>query len=1108
MLQNIKYILFVLVSFLSTFHVVSQNSPLASGTWHKLEIRETGVYKLDYSLLSQIGISNPEKIQVYGYGGLLPQPNSSFRHGDIVENAVFVNGEDNGILDPDDYVLFFAQGPNPIHIGGSSITSSVNPYASSSFYFITEGTDDGRRIENIAANTSGTQSYSSLPYLYHHEVDEENIAGSGRTWLGESFRFKDVREWNFGLTDLLNDSTVSVNVTYAGGSADFKVKFNTYINNELKKSSFTPTQVEAGYGVKLYNVIHNIDLNLPSDNIGVKSQFFNQGDFGASGFLDKISINYWRELKGDKSTFLPIPSNYDNSNLNISNVSSSTMLWNVTDITSVQSLEMSSGVAFIGNASQLMIVNKNDTKSVQYLGEVANQNLHGLSAPELLIITNRVFTETASQYREFKVNEQGISTEVIYVDDIYNEFSSGSQDISAIRDFIKHVYDSGSGLKHVLLLGDCSYDYKDRIANNTNYVPIYESYQSFDNILSYSSDDYYGFLDNDEGEWNEVGTANERLDIGVGRIPITSNTQGNEYLNKLRNYTRSSTSLGNWRNDVLFVADDEDSNLHMRHANEISTDLEEMEPSINVNRLFLDAYEQISSSGGQVAPSVNEQFDRRMDRGALIVNFSGHGSEEQWTQEEILTFTQIQGYDNFEKLPFFITATCEFGRYDNPKLEAGAERLIMNANGGAIGLMTTTRPVYATSNKTINEQFYEQAFVRDVDSTHKMLGDILMGTKNNSVSGVFNRNFALLGDPSMRLAYPDYKISLDSLNGREVSGEDTIRALQKVEFAGRILLPNGTYDSTFNGSLRLRMYDKVSELSTIGPGDEVAFQYKQLSSVIFEGDVEVIKGIYQVDFVIPKDISYTFGTGKMSFYATSSDGRDASGSYNDIVVGGGINGFVDDSAPKVLLYMDDETFVSGGIVGSTPVFIAKIEDENGINTTNTGIGHEMTLIIDDNRENIEVLNDFYTSVDNTFKKGEIRFPMSSLSEGEHKLTFKVWDVNNNSTEVVIYLVVSQEGKIEAYPNPFSDEVTFYIDQPRQDIGGTVEIRVFDRTGRELWEQTSEFDEFTSVIESVKWDGHKQSGENLENGIYFIQATLRYSDNEGDLVKKSKVILQK
>lgn len=1106
---HINKILFFVIC-LSSVLSYGQSSPLSTGTWHKIEVNETGVYKLDYSFLSSIGLAgkDPKTIKIFGYGGIVAQGNSDFRYGDIVENNIYVRGEEDGQLNSDDYILFYGQGADIIYENSQNeLTHEKNPYDSKSYYFISASEGEGKRISYATNTDDYTKSSSTLPYVTYHEKEENNLIKSGREWVGEAFKFQPERTFNFQLTDLKTDSLVEYEIRYVGGSVLHRTNFHTYINNQFIKTSELTT-IRETYGNKGIMSYVKGDLSIPSTSFSVRSVFDNKGDGGAVGYLDYIRVVYHRTLKGNRSTMYTIQEENRASELSISDVSSNTLIWDVSRVNDIKGITPVDGKIKIGaSVSNLLILNKGDYKTPSYVGNVKNQNLHQLEVPTLLIVTNKALMESAKAYSDFKNNISNIQTEVVDIDEIYNEYSSGSADISAIRDFVRDLYLRDNKLQYLLLFGDCSYDYQNRISNNENFVPIYQSRSSFNNTTSFSSDDYFGFLEEGEGDWEENSNGKETLEIGIGRLPIRNNEEGYAIRKKIEKYVYDEKSKGNWRNKVVLVADDGDDRLHMKHADSLSALIGRKIVNINYEKIYLDAYEQISSSGGQIAPSVNDELKAKINRGALIINYSGHGSEEQWTQEQILTINQINKLENEYRLPFFITATCEFGRYDDPSLQSGAERLLLNEKGGAIGLMTTTRPVYANSNYTINRSFYDNAFLRNAEGTFDYLGDIQKRTKNESIVGFYNRNFSLLGDPTIKLGYPDYMVSLDSLNGKAVSGLDTIKALQKVSVVGHIQNGYGVKDSGYNGKLVLAVYDKRTEISTLGDKGETPFDFQERSSVIFEGEVQVVNGEYKVEFVTPKDISYAFGQGKMSFYAVNDVGQQATGSFYDFVIGGGLNGFQDDFAPDIEMFVDDSTFMDGGITSRDPLFIANVFDENGINTTNTGIGHEITLVIDDNMSDVHVLNDYYKSVDNTYKKGRVEYPLYNLSVGPHKLTLKVWDVNNNNSEEDLWILVSDQGQIKAYPNPFTESITFQIDQPRTDINGEVEINIYNSLGEMIWDETTTFDSFTSVVESVVWNGESRSGEKMSSGIYFVTTNIRYNDNFGNTTEKTKVVLQ-
>ena len=381
--------------------------------------------------------------------------------------------------------------------------------------------------------------------------------------------------------------------------------------------------------------------------------------------------------------------------------------------------------------------------------------------PTMLIVTHANFLETAQDFANYKTEEKGILTKVVTVDQVYNEFSSGAQDITAIRDMAKMLYDRSANFKFLLLFGDASYDYKNRIKENTNYVPTYQAYESMNDIKTYTSDDYFGFLEDTEGTWSESGQ-NHTLDIGVGRFPIQTIEQATGIINKIKNY-HNKELYGNWKNEITFVADDGDDNLHMKDANSLASDINQNFSEYNANKIYLDAFVQTSSAQGETSKTASEEINRQLDRGTFIVNYTGHGGEIGWTQEQILTVPQINSWTN-KQLPLFVTATCEFGRYDDPVRISGAEYTLINPNGGAIAIISTTRPVYASSNKQLNDQFYKAVFLPNKDGSMPTLGEVMISTKNNSLNGVYNRNFSLLGDPSLTLAYPQETVKITHLN--------------------------------------------------------------------------------------------------------------------------------------------------------------------------------------------------------------------------------------------------------------------------------------------------------------------------------------------------------
>jgi hypothetical protein len=501
-------------------------------------------------------------------------------------------------------------------------------------------------------------------------------------------------------------------------------------------------------------------------------------------------------------------------------------------------------------------------------------------------------------------------------DKIYHEFSSGRQDVTALRDFIKHLYDkSPSQLKSVLMFGKGSYDYKGHLKDNTNFVPTYESRNSLSPLETYSSDDYFGFLESHEGEWPETNALSNDLEIGVGRLPVKSLSEATAVVDKIIDYDNFPRSRGGWRKDIVFVADDGNNTdnfnrEHQRQANTLANEIETLTPSFNTRKVFLGTYTKIVKPNGEIIPAVNEKIQEEFYRGALIINYTGHGSEHVWADEKVLTDTEIKSLEN-ERRPFLVTATCEFGRQDNPYEISTAELSIVKSKGGSIGLVTTARPVFSNNNYFLNQAFYDALFIRE-NGQYRTLGDVFRDTKNNSDAGVGNRNFSLMADPSMTLALPRMDVAVTSLKTKD--GSDTLKALSTIVVTGVVRDQEGDTIKNFNGVLDCILFDKQTDFVTIGKNNP-AFSFKQWYNALYRGKATVQEGYFAFEFILPKNIAYEIGEGKMSLYAYDTTSmEDASGARDDFKIGGSqTNPQPDDTPPFIQLFMGDTTFSPGGI---------------------------------------------------------------------------------------------------------------------------------------------------------------------------------------------------
>ena len=601
------------------------------------------------------------------------------------------------------------------------------------------------------------------------------------------------------------------------------------------------------------------------------------------------------------------------------------------------------------------------------------------------------------------------------------------------------------------------------------------------------------FMDADEGPWNEAlsGIGGHLMDLSIGRLPVTSPEQARDVVDKLIHYATNPSTLGSWRQDIYYIADDGDFNLHQRDADQLASMVDTANQDFNVNKIYLDAFPQQQTPNGESAESVNQQIDQAVQKGALIINYTGHGSEFRWAEETILNQNMIDAWDNYDRLPFFVTATCEFGRHDDPARVSGAENLITNNQGGAIGLVTTARPVFASKNFILNRAFYEVA-LDPVSNKYPTLGDIFRFVKNDSYRVVANRNFVLLGDPSMRLAYPEYNLVITEIEKNDNVVSDTVEALSKVRISGLAINTAGDTLNSYNGTAEVTIFDKASDTRTLGSDGGPTFNFKQRNSVIFRGLASITEGQFEVEFVVPKNINYQVEQGKISLYGLSNDGlSDAGGATLSLVVGGSNpDAPVDDTPPRIQLFMDDTSFKNGGATGVNTNLLAQLSDESGINISNTGFGQDITLSLNEGEE--IVLNDFYRADLDNFQSGWVNYPLNGLEPGSYNLKIKAWDVYNNSQEAALDFVVVENPalalhRVINYPNPVEEFTTFQIDHNQ--AGNPLEVGIFIYNGQGQLVRTlnKQYTSSPASISDLIWRGNNNYGADLNRGLYLYKS---------------------
>ncbi len=1111
----------------------ADHSVLQNGDWIKIGVTQDGVHRLNFDQITNRNGSfagRPvEEILLYGNGGyMLPQKNDDPRIDDLQENRIRLEDKNsNGLFDQGDYILFYSTGSHKWELGtGDKYFRTMNSYSDTAFYFLTHQQDaNGLRISNTdPGGGSPIQVFDHYDNHIQHELDLVNLIGSGREWYGETFDFTLNRTYDFDLGQVDSESIIYIKVAYAAKSIAQSTQFNIYANGDLLGAELVPG-ISGTYGYRARSgfVERNRNPNiLNNGKLSIKVNYDKLGNPGASGFLNYIRVQSVSriEVKNNRLDFRVLESSLGGLfGYKVQNMNSNMQVWEISDPLNPIGITYSfnNGEADFqhGNASgevpEFVVFDPITARSPATLKNLPNQDLHAINPTDMVIICPDEFKSEAQTLADFRFQNDGIQSTIVSPARIYNEFSSGAQDISAIRNFLKMLYDRDQNgvFKYVLLFGGCSYDYKDRVQNNTNFVPVYESYESLDDVSSYSSEDYFGFLEDGKGAWNE-NNAVIPMDVGVGRLPVKNKAEAQDVVAKLIHYSSSAETYGAWRTWLSFIADDGDSNTHQKDSDGIARQVEARNPEYNQNKVFLGSFDQLPSPAGAISPAAKDAVDRAVTEGSLILNYSGHGGPIGWTEEQILRTDQILNWDNMDKLSFFFTATCEFGRYDDPEEVSGGELSLLNSKGGAMGLMTTSRPVYSFSNFNLNSEFYEHAFIKE-NGDYLRLGEIIRRTKNGY--GTRNtRNFALLGDPSMKLNYPQERIRITEINNTPVAqGADTLKALCLVSVKGQVIYADSTPITGFSGMVDGLFFDKSSNLQTLAANGTV-FDYNMFRNLIFKGKATVSNGEFEFQFVVPKDIDYNLGTARISIYG-STDGMDASGSFEDFYVGGSCgNVAVDNEPPSIELYLDDTSFVNGSMVGNDPLLIAFLEDENGINITGTGIGRGLSSWTSALPGEKIPMNAYYQGYPNTYTEGSVEYQFRNFKAGNHTLTFKAWDTHNNSAEASINFIVAGDAALALsylynYPNPFFETTSFGFDHNRAGEDLEIWVEIMNSGGKIIQTRNLEVLESPSVVTGdthpeLVWNPNESNQGPLEGGLYFFRMKVR-SKSDGAEFKDVK-----
>ncbi len=1085
----------------------TENSVLSSGTWLKIAIPASGVYKITYDELISMGISTPANVRIFGNAtGLLSfDYDGSYRPDDLTENK---------LMHADNSIYFYALDAETWKYSDTNKRFNCNEhfYSDNAYYFLTSDYNSGfdNSISELqSSENQAVNAISSYTGFAIHNVNELNLAKSGRILYGETFEFEPTQQFSFTFPSLVDNSVANVEIASAAFSGS--VSSMQCSASGTEKTFYMQAASDHDFGRR---GSAQFDFSAPenSDNIVVNLSF--SGASGAKSWLDYISVNAEQALTYANSQLsfrskIGFKTN-DIHEFQISNADNELILWNLDKTEHPRKCigTLSSGkFLFKAENSQITEYVAFKTKDAKRIvtskaKPVPNQNLHATASnTDMIIISHPNFLSYAQEIKELH-EEEGLVVTVVSTDQVYNEFSSGMADVSAYRDFARFVYEKGDGyLRYMLFFGDGSYDNKN-VINKTvapdNFILTYESLDS-ETANSYVTDDFFGFLDETEGA--SGSGIYGLIDIGIGRIPASTDEEARIAVDKIKMHTNPETYSA-WRNQLCFIADDQDKNqfAHMEDADVLTEYITEHYPQFNIEKIYLDAFQQYSVSGGERYPDVNSAIKNRVQTGSLIMNYTGHGGPRGVADERIISTNEIDNWYNPNMLSLWVTATCEFTPFDKFETVPAGERLFFNPSGGAYAMFTTVRLAYIGSNAALTKQFYSRVFQRDTNGEPLRLGDISRLTKNAQL-GYNTFVFVLLGDPALKVGFAEQKVETSKINGVDANlFTDTIKAFEKATISGQITDKNGLILTDFNGVVYPTVFDKFRNVTTLNNDGFGTFDFRTRDNVVYKGMAAVTNGKFEFSFIVPRDIQLNTGLAKVNYYAENGI-ITAAGSYENLMLGGISEQSADDNeGPEIQLFMNDTTFTDGGITDANPKIFAKLWDQNGINTASGGVGHDITAVIDDETQNTYILNSGYLANLDSYQGGTVEYFLSDLPLGAHVLKLKAWDVfNNYSTSDLNFVVADGDNLIIedliAFPNPFSDQTSIYFEHNQGTDLLNITLDFFNLTGALVSSMNVEYQSEGYRAGPFVWNGTSQGGTSLQPGLYLYRVTVKNEAGE-------------
>ncbi|MCJ7935121.1 MAG: type IX secretion system sortase PorU [Chryseobacterium sp.] len=1147
------------------------NNPLSSGSFYKIKVDKSGIFKITAQFLRDNGINpssvNPKNFRIYGNGGLmLPEFNQDPRFNTLQENAIQVVGEDDGTWNDNDYALFYAQGPNGYNLynkdNGNGIKRTdtrydrsnnvKNIYEDFSYYYINFDKGPGKRVQTIDGNLP-PQLITRYDEYQVINNDQKNLMKVGRVWV-EDTPFTTEKSITFTTKSAIQPADV---IRFGTRAAGYRAQKNT-LEFKINDQNPMPTTVPTDTSTYQYNYYFLPTYSGTISNLsGTQITFKYNPDISLNPngtfYIDYAEVQYKENLAFNGSQmnfrdFSLVSGSNTNYGFSISNAGNIEQVWDVTDITNANRKVNKAGAGSFNFAYTAADQNFNNefvafradaAYSPQFVERIGNQNLSAIQNADYLIITVPEMMGQAQRIASYHQTKNNYKVEVVDVNKIYQEFGSGSKDLTAIRDFVTKLNTPQGRLKYVFILGDASYDFKNKVSNNSNIISGYQSEQSSDFVSSFITDDYIVMTSPQTATYIE----NNLPDLPVGRIPAANASEAGDMINKTLAYYNSlpgqSSPFGEWRMRLDFVVDDDSDDGPPFHnvmnntlVNVFEQPAQQELKEYNVKKLYLDSFPAQSTAAGQRYPQVNQAISNAIGNSMYLFYF-GHGGINGWAQERVLTSTEIQNSNNFSnvysRFPFVSTITCEFTLWDEPSTNSAGEQFIKLKQGGAAAMITSSRAIGVIYGRQFTDLYTKNIFKLTNDD-FETLGNAHLTAKKQRGADLNHLKVNLLGDPAMKLSRPQRLLTIDNI---ETPVPGLIRGLDFVKIKGHINNPNGTLNNTFNGRVSINIFDKRINKKTLNNDGHLSpvLEYTEEGSPIVKASGTAVNGVFTAEFYVPKDINYTVGQGRILGYA---DNKIMDVFNNQAVQVGDINpnGINDNQPPKVKLYMNNTNFADGGITNQNPTLLACLTDDTGINSTGSGVGHDITVYLDGQIINTVILNDFYAAGEGNgclspslaeYQKGNVTYPFRNLAIGQHQLTFKVWDINNNSTTATLNFEVKDESDQHLvinrplnWPNPFTNKTYVQFEHNCDDILD-VNVQIYTITGR-LVRTLSQavvaepfLQGFRTPRQAIEWDGRDDFGATVAKGTYIFKIFAKSQNQEkckGSATAVEKMVLLK